>query len=584
MKIMIVNGIAILFVVLLVTMTQTRMFIQISEEECIANLCMLTNQVCLNFGENQENITDTIYDRTVTFQIPKMMAQYEENQEALESAVTEMVTHSTDYNYVMLEMLDGQRINSGSQYLVGRENFSVIRDNCKFLLDTYTEKTYGSNIWYRLEDGGVYILKDVYDVQPLQYVGRMVVHLKDNPFEISDIYTDNSFMFFDSKGNYLTSAGKELSGTVEEAFVEVFQNQDDLSYIEIDGGTYYVDKDTRDGWTAMGISTMESYHKVEDRIACLAVVFGILGFLLGMVIVFVLLKKVVKKLKQLQQSMNEVAQGNLDSSVAVQGEDDISQLAATFNYMTNRISELLDELIQKERAKKDVEIEMLEYKYRSLQTQIRPHFIYNALETIGALAKMHRYEEIEKAVLHISRYFRNITMNTTKNFITVQQEFDSLRDYTEIYGFIHGNHLETVYSAREQAKNAMVPTMIVQPLVENALKYGVRDQTEKSQICIHAYKKGEELYITIKDNVYGLSEEVVNAFRKNQKIPSREQSGIGISNVKERLYLIYGDRSKLDVHNRECGGVKVTIVIPFSCQEPELETSSVLEELEELNI
>lgn len=294
MKIMIVNGIAILFVVLLVTMTQTRMFIQISEEECIANLCMLTNQVCLNFGENQENITDTIYDRTVTFQIPKMMAQYEENQEALESAVTEMVTHSTDYNYVMLEMLDGQRINSGSQYLVGRENFSVIRDNCKFLLDTYTEKTYGSNIWYRLEDGGVYILKDVYDVQPLQYVGRMVVHLKDNPFEISDIYTDNSFMFFDSKGNYLTSAGKELSGTVEEAFVEVFQNQDDLSYIEIDGGTYYVDKDTRDGWTAMGISTMESYHKVEDRIACLAVVFGILGFLLGMVIVFVLLKKVVK--------------------------------------------------------------------------------------------------------------------------------------------------------------------------------------------------------------------------------------------------------------------------------------------------
>lgn len=77
---------------------------------------------------------------------------------------------------------------------------------------------------------------------------------------------------------------------------------------------------------------------------------------------------------------------------------------------------------------------------------------------------------------------------------------------------------------------------------------------------------------------------MVNAFRKNQKIPSREQSGIGISNVKERLYLIYGDRSKLDVHNRECGGVKVTIVIPFSCQEPELETSSVLEELEELNI
>ena len=91
--------------------------------------------------------------------------------------------------------------------------------------------------------------------------------------------------------------------------------------------------------------------------------------------------------------MNKVANGGVGYQLLVNGEDDISQLAKTFNYMSNRISELLEEVVQKERARKDMEIEVLDYKYRSLQTQIRPHFIYNALECIGSLAKLHKYSD-----------------------------------------------------------------------------------------------------------------------------------------------------------------------------------------------
>lgn len=581
-KLMVVNSIAILVVVLIVTLSQTRMFVKASEEVGISNLSMLTNQVCLNFKENQKNITDAIYARSVTFQIPSFMKKYQEKKDELHTAVAQMVTHSTEYDYVMLEMADGTRIDSGAKYTIKKENLSTIRKNCQGLLDKYKERTYGSNQWYRCEDGDVYILKEVYDIEPLCFVGRMVVHFRENPYAISDIYTDHSFLFFGEEG-YLTWAGRKLPENVKKEIARRLKSGENISKIYYKNKIYYAEQYTRDQWTTVGISTMEAYQKAQEKIVYLGVVYGVLGMAVGIVIIFVLTESVVKKLKQLQQSMHEVARGKLDSSIPVEGDDDISQLAGTFNYMTNRISELVDEVVCQEQAKKDVEIEMLEYKYRSLQTQIRPHFIYNALETIGALAKMHEYEKIEKAVLHISRYFRNITTNTTKTFITVQQEFDSLKDYTEIYSFIHGNQLHTEYAAREQAKNAMVPTMIVQPIVENALKYGVKSKNESSRIRIHAYKQDENLIITVKDNGYGLSEEMEKAFQKNQRIPSKEQSGIGIFNVKERLNVLYGEKGKLEVHNRKEGGVKVTIIIPFSCLEPVLEDSDVFDDLDDLD-
>ena len=86
----------------------------------------------------------------------------------------------------------------------------------------------------------------------------------------------------------------------------------------------------------------------------------------------------------------------------------------------------------------------------------------------------------------------------------------------------------------------------------------------------------------MKDNGYGLSEEMEKAFQENQKIPSKEQSGIGIINVKERLNVLYGEKGKLEMYNRIEGGVKVTITIPFSCLEPVVEESDIFGDLDDL--
>ncbi len=585
-KLIFVFGISVALVIILITYTQIDMFVTMSEEESVNNLNMLTDQVALNFSENQDTIAKTVYARATTFTVPTLMHEYNltdgDNRVELQYALAQMVTNSTDYDYVMIETKNGERLDTGSKYSIDVADLNILYDDCVMLLENYADNTHGSNNWYRCSGGEVYILKDVYAISPLRYVGRMVVHMRKEPFKISDYYSDTGFLFFDKNNEYLTSAGMEIPEGVEDAVKNYLEEGVLYSSNNWYGQEYFLAKKSNDGWTIVGISSMNKFYQMKNTIIRNGILYGIFALCVGTSLVMLLLASFVKKLRILKESMNEVAKGNLDYQVSVQGEDDISQLSNTFNYMTNRISELLAELIDKERAKKDVEFEMLEYNYRSLETQIRPHFIYNALESINSMAKMNNNTKIVEALQKISRYFRNISVNTTKQFITAEQEFNSLRDYTEIYGFIHGNKLEVTYLVKDKAKNAMIPTMILQPIVENALQHGIKSKGEKSEIRIHAYEEDNKLIITVKDNGEGLSKEVEQIFRENGYIPSREHGGIGIANVRERLDLIYGDEAGMIIQNREEGGLIVKIVLPFNYNEPELGKSDVLAELDEV--
>lgn len=586
-KLIVVYVISISSVVVLITYTQIELFVSLSEKTRTENLKMITEQIALNFSESQETITENIYAHATTFLVPSLMNQYNAgegaNQVELQYALNQMVSNSADYNFVMLEMPDGRRFDTGYKYLFSGDELAKIRKDCQEFSEKYSENTYGNNIWYREEQGEIYILKDVYDTNPLRHVGRMLVHMKEETFALSSSYsTDLTFLFFDSDQNYLTVAGVKPPEDLIKYLEDAVKADAVPGELEWDKEEYELERKMSDGWTAVGISCVKKYRQVERRVMTSGIVYGVASLCIGTLLVSVLLHSLMRNLKGLQKSMYEVAKGDLDYQMVVKGEDDISQLARAFNYMTNKISELLKELLEKEREQKNTEIEILEYKYRALETQIRPHFIYNAMESINALAKMKKTAEIEEAVQRISRYFRNIAVNTTRQFITMEQEFESLRDYTEIYGFIHGNKLQVTYAAREVAKNAIIPTMIMQPIVENALKYGMKATNDISEIRVHAYKKEDILYITVKDNGEGLSEETEVKILKEQELPVGKTSGIGISNVKERLHLIYGNEAGIDIRNRPEGGVVVKISIPFSYSEPEIGEADVLEELEEI--
>ena len=589
-KLIILYVICILLVVFLTTFTQVRKFVSTYENEHTENLITLTDQVSLNFTASQNSVGQMIYSRSVTFLIPSLMWKYNENVEmsrsALSSAVSLMVTNSTEYDFVMVMTLDGNTIDSGTSYNFTSDALSSIRENCNSLLSANQDNTHGTSQWYRGTDGGVYILKDVYETEPLRHVGRMIVHLRDVTFHLSTAYTDLKYLFFDKDGNYVMSTESALPDWMIRKAASFLRNGTGTERWKVDGIEYLAAQSSHDAWTAVGISSLVKFNEASRAIILRGLLYGILGIAIGIGLISFMLTGILKKINSLKESMGKVAEGDLDYRLSTtdEREDELTQLESSFNYMTKKVSNLMDKVVDEERAKKNAELEMLEYKYRSLETQIKPHFIFNALEVVNSMAKMKHESDIEAVVQKISSYFRNISRNNSRQFITVEQEFESLKAYTEIYQYIHGNSLKTEYHAKNLAKDAMIPTMIMQPIVENALEHGIRSNTEQSEIEVHAYKMDDMLCITVKDNGEGFGKEALDIMHDGRKQSSADQSGIGIVNVKERLKLLYGNKAEIEIMNREEGGAKVQITIPFEYTEPETGESDLLNELDEMQL
>ena len=554
-----------------VTFNQIHAAANVLEEESSQNLRMLTEQVALNFRENQESMGYSIYSRMVALEIPLLMDTYSQEGSTtslanVRYALAQMITESSDYDYILLEMSDGARINTGGK---GVKTLGDIQSNCDTILDEHRTVTYGNSNWYRGTDGGVYILRDVYATSPLRRVGKAVIHMKGNIFSVSNVYENTGFLFFDIHGAFLSGAGMELPEDVLQAVTEDMADgvlTEKENWMKLD---YYMASSTSGNWITVGINSTAVYREMVGHIVRNGVLFGCMELFLGVALLTVLIRRLVSKLMELRKAMTRVADGDFSQHIRVSGNDDISLLAETMNHMTSKIQELLEQLVEKERLKNEAEIQILEYKYRSLETQIRPHFIYNALETINSMAKIRGNDDIVEIVQRISRYFRSITVNTTRQFITCQQEFDMLQDYTEIYRFIHGDKLKTTFSAKEAARNALIPTMILQPVVENALQHGIRGQDEDSEIIVHAYVRGKQLNITVKDTGYGLSPQMEQKLQSGQ-IEANRRGGIGVGNVRQRLQLIYGNDAAFSISNRDEGGVVVRITIPLTYIEPEI--------------
>ena len=570
-KLIIVYICSLFFAICANTYNQIHAAANVLEEESSRNLRLLTEQVALNFRENQESMGYSIYSRMAALEIPLLMDAYtqEHSSAALTDvryALTQMITESSDYDYILLEMSDGTRLTTAGRTV---RNQADVQTNCDTILDEHRSVTYGNSNWYRGTDGGVYILRDVYATSPLRRVGKVVIHMKGDIFSVSNVYENTGFLFFDVHGDYLSGAGMAIPEDVRQSIEEDMADgvlAEKKNWTKLD---YYTASSSSGNWITVGINSTAAYRDMVNRIARNGVLFGCMGLLAGVAVLTVLMQGLVTKLLELKKAMTRVADGDFSQHINVSGNDDISLLAETMNHMTSKIQELLEQLVEKERLKNEAEIQMLEYKYRSLETQIRPHFIYNALETINSMAKIRGNDDIVEIVQRISRYFRSITVNTTRQFITCQQEFDMLRDYTEIYRFIHGDKLKTTFSAKEAARNTRIPTRILQPVVENALQHGIRGQEEDSEIIVHAYVKENRLNITVKDTGYGLSPQMEQKLQSG-RIEASRRGGIGVGNVRQRLQLIYGDDATFTISNRDKGGVAVRIVIPLTYIEPEI--------------
>ncbi|WP_186438460.1 cache domain-containing sensor histidine kinase [Cohnella terricola] len=270
--------------------------------------------------------------------------------------------------------------------------------------------------------------------------------------------------------------------------------------------------------------------------------------------------RITRPLIELKKNMIRVEQGNFDRRIEVYGKDEFGQLGRGFNKMTEEINRLFNEVFILGIREKEAELS-------ALQSQINPHFIYNTLESISMMAIRGHNSEVSDMVSALGKLLR-YTIDKVDRLVPLKEEIRFVQSYVRIQQLRYGGRLRVEYDIDEEVKEIVVPKLILQPLVENAVYHGIDEAEQGGTIWISALRIEDVLLITVRDDGKGLPEREIEALNEQLRtLPSYQgyqrddRSGLGLSNIAQRIMLIYGDKGELTVDGSLGQGLAVTISI-----------------------
>lgn len=186
---------------------------------------------------------------------------------------------------------------------------------------------------------------------------------------------------------------------------------------------------------------------------------------------------------------------------------------------------------------------------RLLQAQIEPHFLFNTLSSVISLFEID-VDKAKKMLIDVNEYLRISLLRTRQEMVTLSQELDLVRQYLEIFKIRMGDRLTFSIEDRTGEPDLPFPPLIIQPLVENAIKYGLEPKVEGGSIAILCTKEDRQLTITVTDNGKGLGDDT-------------SQAGIGVNNVSSRLEAVFGEKAQLSLKQNHPDGISAEIKVPL---------------------
>ncbi|WP_238327532.1 cache domain-containing sensor histidine kinase [Paenibacillus gorillae] len=265
-------------------------------------------------------------------------------------------------------------------------------------------------------------------------------------------------------------------------------------------------------------------------------------------------------IKRLIGHINQVQAGNFNIVVPVHGRDEVAILARRFNTMLQTIKDLINREYRLEIANKTNQL-------KAMQAQINPHFLYNALQSIGTLALQAQAPKVYSLISAIAKMMR-YNMNTGEAIVPFSQELSHAKAYLELQKQRFNDQLTVVYGIDPDSQAILVPKMLLQPLIENYFKHGYEKTDGSGCIRISAdATDGQWLTIQVEDNGSGVDADKLLELRRmlhrSTAVLLEEQNHIGISNVWMRLKLYYDEEAEMSVDSPPSGGFIITIRIPL---------------------
>lgn len=392
----------------------------------------------------------------------------------------------------------------------------------------------------KIHDATLFPVKKVVGI----YIMNIPVAQIENTLLSSDVLQGEIFLA-NGDGQVLYSNNEKQRGKKLEAF----ESKEGKNYVS-----------SRD----LGSSEMTVVYRLSEKLLfsqiyrirsqIIAVLF--LAIAVTLLFAFVIYKLFQKKLNVLLASMVELEKGNFDVELPEQSRDEIGRISMQFNEMCRKLNTYVEQVYRSEIQRKNSEI-------NALQTQIDPHFLYNTLESIKAKALSSNDTDTADMIAILGNLFRWIS-RTQDKLATLDEELAYIQNYLELQSYRYNQQLETSINVNEEYLDYAVPKLILQPIVENVVKYALDGRDGKKLVGIYARKKGGDLELTVYDNGAGISREKLSRICEKlyQDKQQDEFDSIGMQNVNQRLRLMFGPEYVLQIKSIENYGTAVKIRVP----------------------
>ena len=270
---------------------------------------------------------------------------------------------------------------------------------------------------------------------------------------------------------------------------------------------------------------------------------------------------ILQPIRQLNSVTEKIAQGDFNARAQVNSDDEVAELAVSFNKMAGNMQSLIDKVKEDERKMRKADL-------RLLQEQIQPHFLYNTLDTIVWLIESNEPDEAVTMVVTLSDLFREI-LSKGKEFISIKEEEKHISSYLQIQEMRYRDILEYDIQLDQVIYKYQILKLTLQPVVENALYHGIKYKRAKGCIHIHGEKEGDIIRLTVRDDGVGMDEEELAQLRQQIEKPCQEtEKGFGLANVNERIHMYFGYEYGMKIESEKGKGTTVEIVIPAILEAP----------------
>lgn len=342
----------------------------------------------------------------------------------------------------------------------------------------------------------------------------------------------------------------------DEMLADLHQPEEGYTIQSLAGSHYFITA-SKPSSKRLRFVTLSSYDQVTHALhrTQLTLTLGVMLILIAIVFTSIRLSnRIFKRLNRLTFIVRETKDNDFlaqfdDSLLTVQ--DEVGILALRFRELLGKIDHLVNRNLRKQLSVTQAQVKML-------QAQIHPHFLYNTLDSIAAMAQSSNNRQIAQMTLALARFMRASFQWDTH--VLLDDEVLLVQEYLKIYRIRYKNRLDALIDYPAEAGGVLMPKMILQPLVENAVKYGLEKKAGVCRVRVRLRKRGQQLSISVWDNGVGFPQDQAAAFEHPENFTQADIHGL--HNVVRRLYYIYGDSMRIRIRSRENCWTNISVMIP----------------------